>query len=176
MSPHVDPVAPTHLCPQVILVAGAEHGRMTGVHARFPPKAGIQPGVHAGLGGTITRPWPTRAQARAQYRLGGEWVVNDPATDTSLGQRILGNSKLPRPGSLELCLHGDKPSWGTCRKGQVQRNRPASNKKQPAGGLPASCLRAHLITIRTSESRIRQCASWSSRFPPTVPYSQRLVW
>ena len=72
--------------PQVIKFAGAEHGKMTGVHARFPPKAGIRPGVYAGLhatarvsaplapaaggggsegGGEQRSHWSTRAEARA---------------------------------------------------------------------------------------------------------------
>ena len=86
---------------------------MTGVHARFPPRAGIRPGVHAGLGGPSHVPAPSLPPPEAAGGRGRgaevaladpcsstgllpltrKRVVNDPAPDTSLGRRFVGKDK-----------------------------------------------------------------------------------
>ena len=57
--------------PQVIKVAGAEQGRMTGVHARFPPQAGIRPGVYAGFARRPASPPPPSRRRRRREGGGG---------------------------------------------------------------------------------------------------------
>ena len=104
-------------------------GRMTGVHARFPPQAGIRPGVDAGLGGPSHLPAPSLPPPKAAGGRGlgakvaladpssstglipltRKRVVNDPALRRSLGKQFVGKDKVLTPGPDRLLAFSAAP-------------------------------------------------------------------
>ena len=66
---------------------------MTGVHARFPPQAGIWPGVDAGLGRPDPRPRPPpsrRLRRREGGGRGAKVALADPCSSTGLLDHLRG--------------------------------------------------------------------------------------